>query len=428
VRTLLEGSVRRAGNRVRINAQLVNATDGYQLWSDRFEHELTDIFDVQDRIATAIATTLRRALHEPAVAAERPAAEVAEPAKRFTRFFAPPVSPIPRPHRRVNAEAYDEVLKGRYLNNRHGGDADIQSAIGHFRRALELDPAFGAALAGLAESYLWLCILFVLPPTEAFAQVRRYARAAALADATAAAPYYLLGEIAFWHDWDATECGRYVRTGLALDPNSPETLMLSARLHLVLGRRTEMLEAMDAAVRADPVGYGTRWYYMVMLYLAGAFDRALAEADRLLAEAPDYLDARRWRGKARLLMGDVAGALEDLEAVAATAAPHAWTLAELSVALSANGRRDDATRIRDDLVQRTEGRWIPPTAIALAAVASGDFDAALRWCDRAFQTRDFLCVMLPFDGMFRVPLPGETKSIAEDPRWRDLVQRVGMTG
>jgi len=146
----------------------------------------------------------------------------------------------------------------------------------------------------------------------------------------------------------------------------------------------------------------------------------------MLTEAPDYHDARRWRGKARCLMGDVAGGLEDLEAVASAAAPHAWSLGELSIALSANGRREEAVRIRDELVEQWERRWIPPTAIALAEVALGNHDAALRWCERAFQTRDFLCVMLPFEGMFRVPLPEQTASIHEHPRWRELVQRVGM--
>ena len=426
VRTLLEGTVRRDGNRVRISAQLVNAVDGYQLWSDRFEHEMTGIFAVQDRIAMAIATTLRRALSEASAAPTPPLETMPRTMVRFSRVRVPEKPPIPRPHKPVIPEAYDEVLKGRYLNHRRNSDADIRTAMTHFRRALELEPTFGAALAGLAESYLWLCIFFVLPPTEAFAHVRRYAHEALAADHILVDPVYLLGEIAFWHDWDVKECERYVRNGLAVDPNSPDTLMLAARLHLVLGRRAEMLEAMDAAVRADPVGYGTRWYYLVMLYLAGAFDRASAEADRMLAEAPDYHDARRWRGKARYLMGDVAGGLEDLEAAASAAAPHAWSLGELSIALSANGRREEAVRIRDELVERSERRWIPPTAIVLAEVALGNHDAALRWCERAFQTRDFLCVMLPFEGMFRVPLPGQTASIDEDPRWRELVQRVGM--
>jgi serine/threonine-protein kinase len=414
VRTLLEGSVRRAGNRVRISAQLVNAADGYQLWSNRFDQELTDIFAVQDEIATAIATTLRSALRE---SGGRPVGQVPnEPGVVANRTRQP-----------VNPEAYDEYLKGRYLNHRRSHlDNDIHTARAHFRRALELDAAFAPALAGLAENYLWLCIFFVLPPTEAFAYTRRYSRDALALDPALADAHYLLGEIAFWHEWDPDDCERHIRRALELDPNSPETLMLSARLHLLRGRRAEMEEMLEASVRADPIGFGTRWFFVVTLYCASAFDRAIAEADRMLIEAAEYEDARRWRGKARCLVGDIVGGLEDLRKAAAAAPPHVWLLAELSVALSANGRREEAMRIRDDLIERSERSWIQPTAIALAERALGNHDSALRWLERAFQTRDFLCVMLPFEPMFRMPLPGQDRSIVEDPRWIDLIRRVGM--
>jgi serine/threonine-protein kinase len=416
VRTLLEGSIRRVGNRVRITAQLVHAPDGYQLWSDRFDRELTDIFAVQDEIATAIATTLRPVLRESADGAG--GGEIAR---------HKPADTTPRIRHAVHPEAYDEVLKGRHLNHRRSeGDVDIHKAITHFRRALEIEPAFAPAFAGLAESYLWLCILFTLPPTEAFAHARRHARDALAADPDLASAHYVLGEIAFWHEWDARECERHVRRALTLDPNNPEALMLSARLHLVREERGTMHEAMEAAARADPIGYGTRWYYVVMLYLAGAFDRAIVEADRLLADAPDFEDVRRWRGKARCLSGDVERGLDDLQRVAKAAPPHAWLLGELSIALSANGRRGDAEAIRNELVERSERGWVPPTAIVASELALHDWDAALRWGERAFQTRDFLCVMLPFEAMFRMRMPGQQSSIVDDPRWIDLQRRVGM--
>jgi tetratricopeptide (TPR) repeat protein len=328
----------------------------------------------------------------------------------------------------VVPQAYDEVLKGRHLDHRRSrGDGDIREAIGHFRDALELDPAFAPALAGLAESYLWLCILFVLPPTEAFAHARRYAREALAIDAGLASAHYVLGEIAFWHEWDVAESERHLSRAFALDPSHPEALMLSARLHLVRGERGKMEEAMDAAVRSDPIGYGTRWYYVVMLYLAGAYDRAVVEADRLLSDAPDFVDVLRWRGKARCLMRNLDEGLADLLRVTEAMPPHAWLLAELSVAFSVTGRRDEATAIRNEPVDRAERGWVPPTAIVLSELALHDWDAALRWCERALQTRDFLCAMIPYEGMFQLRSPGEERSIADDPRWIDVQRRVGMT-
>ena len=414
VGALLEGSIRRAGNRVRITAQLVNAADGYQLWSDRYDRELTDIFAVQDEIAKAIASTLRRALHG-AVSETRPRnAESAPAAQRSRQLVVVPA-------------AYDEYLKGRALIHRRGhNDGDVRSAMAHFRRALELDPGFAPALAGLAESYLWLCIFFVIPPTEAFAHVRRYTREALAIDSDLADAHYMMGEIAFWHEWDVRQCEEHLRRALAFDPSSPEALMLSARLHLVRGQRLEMHEAMEAAVRADPLGLGTRWNYIVLLCLAGAFDRAVAEADRLLTEAPFFDDARRWRGRARCMLGDVAGGLEDLKGTAAGSQPHAWLLGELAVAFGANGYHEDAARIRDDLVERSQHGWVPPTAVALAQLGAGNTDAAFQWFERAFQTRDFLCALLPFEPMFGLQMPGPHRSIIQDPRWIDLIRRVGM--
>lgn len=279
VRTLLQGSVRRAGNRVRITAQLVNAADGYQLWSNRFDQELTDIFAVQDEIASAIATTLRAALHE--------SSGVSAPAEM------PDESPVAgqRTRKPVNPDAYDEFLKGRYPHSR---------------------------------------------------------------------------------DWPRATCGSAFSSCYHLRKRSP-----------------------------------TRGGICV-------------------THSRSIPDALRWRGKARCALGDMASGLEDLEQAAALAPAHPWHLAELSIALSANGRIEDVRRIRDDLVERSERVWIPPSAIALAQRALGEYDAALRWLERAFQTRDFLCAVFPLEAMFVIPLPGQDRSIRDDPRWTDLVRRVGL--
>ena len=180
VNALLEGSIRRAGNRVRVSAQLVNAKDGYQLWSDRFERELTDIFAMQDEIASAIAATLRQALH-----AGTGGASDSDLARVTTRSRQP-----------TNIEAYESYLKGRFqLHRRADG---MHEARAHFERALALDADFAEAHAGLANSYLWLGTHAALAPAEAFARMRRHAEQALSLDTNLPDAHYC---------WVTSRCG-----------------------------------------------------------------------------------------------------------------------------------------------------------------------------------------------------------------------------
>ena len=146
----------------------------------------------------------------------------------------------------------------------------------------------------------------------------------------------------------------------------------------------------------------------------------------MLADMPDFVDARRWRGKARCLLGDFQHGLDDLQRAAEAMPPHAWLLGELSVALSASGRRAEAAAIRNGLIEQSERGWIPPTAIVLCELALNDREGVFRWCERALQTRDFLCVMFPFEGMFGVRMPGQETSVVDDPRWTEVQRRVGV--
>ena len=410
VRTLLEGSVRRAGNRVRITAQLVNASDGFQLWSERFDRELTDIFAVQDEIASTIAETLRSTLRESSLAPNA----AAVPGGRIARRTRPA----------ANVEAYDAYLKGRYLNHRRG--EGHREAIIHFQQALALDPDFAPALVGLADANLWLAISMVVPPAEAFTRTRRYAQDALALDPSLAEAHCMLGEIAFYHEWDPDATERHIQHALALEPRSAEALQLSARLNALRGRRQQAVADCNAAIEADPVSLGTQWYAVVVAFMVGDYHQAIAAAERVIAQEPRYPDAFRWRGKSRCAVGDVEGGLADLKHAAALGSTLPFLAAEVAVAECLTGNHDEARRIRDDLLRRGEHGWLPPSAIAVVEQALGNYEAAFRWLERAYETRDFLCVVLPVEAIFRVVAPGHDRAIVDDPRWRALVERVGM--
>jgi serine/threonine-protein kinase len=412
VSTLLEGSVRRAGNRVRISAQLVHASDGYQLWSDRFDRELTDIFAVQDEIATAIVTTLKRKLRE--TVDERAAAGV---------------SATPQPARRtrlkVSVEAHDAYLKGLYAN-RHMRGVGTDAGRAHFERALALEPNFAAAHAGIAESHLWLAIFFALPLTEAFARVRRHAKRALALDPELADAHWLLGEGALWHDWDTDTAEEHIRQALAIEPHHAGALMARALCHNARCRRQEALAAAAAAVQVDPLGTGTRIWFLAIAFNVRENDLTIAEASRLIAEQPQYSEAYRWRAMARIIAGDLPRARADLETAGSLAPRHVWWETNAALLASQEGNLDEALRVRDELMRRSAQEWVSPVALAYVEQARGDYEAAFEWYERGYQARDFLMTVLHTDPQYSLVPPGKERPITDDPRWTRLVRRVGL--
>jgi len=411
VTTLLEGSVRRVGNRVRIMVQLVNAADGYQLWSDRYDRELTDIFAVQDEIASAIAATLATRLREVA-GVPSPAGEPNAVAARHTL-------------QRVSVEAYDEYLKGRHAN-RDARGVGHEGVPKHFERALALEPTFAAAHAGLSESYLWLGFFFAMPPSESFTRVRRHAQRALALDPDLADAHWLLAEVALWYDWDSEASEAHTARALALEPHHAGAHMTAAIRHNACGRRRETLAAAAKAVRVDPLGLGTRIWFLAMAYCARENDLAIAEATRLISEQPTYGEGYRWRAMARLVEGNLGAARADLETAGSLAPKSVWWQANAAVLASQEGNAGEVRRVRDELVRLSASAWVSPVAIAQVEQALGDYDAAFAYYERAYQARDYLCTVIHTDPSFRLVPPGMTTSIDADPRWSDLVRRIGL--
>jgi serine/threonine-protein kinase len=408
VTMLLEGSVRRAGNRVRITAQLVNAADGYQLWSDRYDRELTDMLAVQDEIATAICATLSQRLREGP----------------DDMGSATPAQHTRRTRQRVSAEAYDEYLKGRYANRNLRG-VGHEPGPAHFRRAIEIEPTFVAAHAGLAESYLWLAFSGTIAPSEAFPAVRRHARRALALDAESADAHWLLAEVALWHDWDVDAADEYVASALALEKHHAEATMTMALCLNARCRGSEALAAAGAAIQIDPLNVGARTWFIAIAFNVGAFEVARDEASRLAGAHPGYGEAFRWRAMAHLFLGDLAKAQADI--ATARSLSNSTMGGERSDAVVAAQAGDEATarRILDSFLERSGREWIPPLMIAQAYQALGEYDDAFGWYDRAYHSRDHILAVLHTDRSFQLSPPGAS-DITCDPRWESLIRRIGL--
>ncbi|HEX4684907.1 MAG TPA: protein kinase [Gemmatimonadaceae bacterium] len=408
VGAILEGSVRRAGARVRVTVRLVNAVDGYQLWSERFERELTDIFALQDEIAAAIAATLRDALRRQSDGT------AVTPARPF----------VARARGSANVEAYEAYLRGRFhLHRRADG---MHEARMRFEQALALDPDFAEAHAGLANSLLWLGTHAALAPGEAFAHMRRHAEQALSLDPDLSDAHYLLGYVALFYDWDVLASERHVRRALAIQPGNADALMLASYLAVTHVRRDEALRLAASAMGADPVGLATRIGVLSVYYLCSEFARAIDLSGRVLADHPGSGEALRFRAMSLYVSGDLPRARADLEQAAAQMRRSPFILSHLAMVHVLEGHPEEAVRLRDELLARSATEAVPPIMIALAHQALGDYDEALIWYDRAIQMRDFLMIWLHVAPLFLVVPPSRSRPITDDPRWAALVAQVGL--
>jgi TolB-like protein/Tfp pilus assembly protein PilF len=407
VDVLLEGSVLRAGAQVRITARLVEAADGSTWWSRTFARERTDVLSVQDEIALDVAATVRETLSR-----RRHAGAVRQAAARPVR------------RRPASPEAYEEYLKGQQLN--YLRVEGMRQARSHFERAIALDPGFPQAYAGLAQSYCWLGVYGAMPSNEAFVGTRRHAERALDLDPTLAQAHHLLGYVALWFEWDAAACERHIARALSLQAHHADTLMLRAHLAIARRRVDEALASARSALAADPLGLTTRANSFIIAFCARDFARVIRETNELIAEYPCFSEAFRWKAMALSMQGDYGSAREVYEEAVKLSGAHPYSTLGLTGVLALQGHTEEARARLAALLERGEREWILPMGVAIVNQYLGDYEAALDWLERAYISRDFMMPMLHvWKGMEIIP-PGRTTALCEEPRFQELVRRVGM--
>ncbi len=272
VGNVLEGSVRKAGNRIRLTAQLINVDDGYHLWSERYDREMTDVFAVQDDIARSIVDALKVEL-----------GGVEE---------TPLVTP-----QTENVEAYSLYLKGRYFWNKRN-EEDVKRGIEHFDQAIRLDPGYVLAHVGIADSYNILGFYDLLPPREAFPHAKAAAATALELDGTFAEAHTSLGYVKFYHDWDRVEAERLFKRAIELNPTYAVARQFYANLLDQCGRPDEAIAQWRRAQELDPlaliISAGIGWHF----YFAGDFDQAIPQLQQTLEMDDTFVPGNLWLGLA----------------------------------------------------------------------------------------------------------------------------------
>jgi len=357
--TLLEGSVRRVGTRVRIAAQLVDLESNQYLWAETYDRELTDVFAIQTDVALHIAAALRAQL---------------SPSER-TRIQKEPTS---------NLHAYQLYLQGRQSRVRYTVDG-LRESITYFERAIELDPDYALAFAGIAMAYEELGEAGAVPPGEAYRRAREAAITALSLDPELAEAHCILGQLkAVWDfDWPAAE--QDFKRALELSPSNADAWDLYGRLCSAQGRHDESVAMERRAFELDPLAHRTD--YATALLRAGRSAEALEAAERAVQFDPHYDRGRATLGWAYLQQGRTAEGLAELElAVSLSPASTAW-LAQLGQAYAMNGRTEAAREILARLEAWSQQRYVSPYHVAYVYTGLGDHDAAIDRLEQAVQQR-----------------------------------------
>ena len=391
VATVLTGSVRRAGNRLRVTAELVTASDGFQLWSERFDRPADDIFAIQDEIATGIAAKLKVALAETG---DEPRA------KRGTD----------------NLEAYNLYLKGRYFMNQRGDG--VRRGLECFEQAKALDPEFALAHAGIAETLSLFGFYGYARESTIMPAARTAALRALELDPALVEPHAALVLVKFLYDWDWAGSTAEFERAMAKNPNSTGALIYrSLELGLVHGRFDEAIALGARVIQLDPLSPYSHLVQGSTLFCSGRYDdamRALAEADAL---HPNLWLVLRLIGLNQLGKGNYAEAVAQLERALPLSDHHPWVLGNLADAHSVAGNTDESRRWAQAGYDAAATRYVQPSVMAGYAANLGRMDEAFEWFERAFAEHDLLPVLNHFAWGHKVTV---------DPRWPALMRRLGL--
>jgi serine/threonine-protein kinase len=393
--SVLEGSVRIAGDRVRVAVQLVNVADGYQVWSQRFDRRMEDIFAIQDEIAQSIVSALRIKLATGA-------SQTAQ------------VAPRPRPD---NMAAYTLYLKGRYQWNKQTEEG-LRSAAQYFEEAIAEDPQYAPAWAGLADYNIALGFWSVMPPDELWPKARKHALRAVELDPSLPHAQISMGYVRVFCDWNWTEAGRHFQTAVELSPGDSQARYAHAVYLTQMSRVDEALIEMRHALSLDPLALNVNTALALVYYYRREYDRATDLAQKTLQLDPNHFEMQVGLACIRLQTSRFEEGVQALEALSAASGDNPIILGLLGYGYGVAGMDSKAHDIIDKLELLSKERYVAPISRALVHIGLAAHDEAFAWLDRAAAAHDvllcYLDVMPCYDPLRR------------DARFRALRQKIGM--
>ena len=395
VGAVLEGSVRKAGPRLRVTAQLIDAATGMHLWSERFDREERDIFDIQDEITAAIVEHLKVTL----LSGERDALK-----KRST----------------TDTEAYGLYLKGLYFLARPDAGS-YAKALHFFQTAADKDPGFALAYAGMAFVFGALGIMNLAPPAEVWPKAKAAMRKALDLDEDLAEAHAVAATIAFWYEWDWDAAGRSLDRVLSLNPG--DAMSHGVRGWFLINRRRfdEALREIKKALELDPLMPLFYAWSVGLHWSAARPDEALREFSKAMEIDPNLGLAYFHAGMAYYLKGLLGQAVEAMERGQKLFAPPGWANGMLGLIAVKKGDKGTARRILEKAIEHKKTvKHTSSTALAWLAAELGELDLAFELLDKGYEERDTLM------GFVHVYSELFSPALASDPRFKTVLARMGL--
>jgi adenylate cyclase len=393
VTTILEGSVRKSGNRLRITAQLTNSTDGFHIWSERYEREMADVFQIQDEIVRAIVDALSIKL-------------TGKQRKKLIRTHTD------------NLEAYNLYLRGRHHSQKLS-EQNVLRAIECFERAAMADSEYALSYSGIAECHVMLPFFSgTLKPQDAYQKARITAEKAISIDDSVAEAHAVLGAVNFLFDWNWSEAERRYQGALELNLNDAMALGWYSHYLMITNRPRQALEAAEKAVELDPLSPMSNVSLAWIYDWRREYDQAEATCRKGIELDPSFFGSY-WT------LGVVCGR-KHLFDKSESMLKKAWELSESPVILAnlaafyGYGHRErEAWELLDQLAKTEKTSYVPPTGFAMVHFSLKDKDTGFRYFEKAFEEHD---QWLPYF----LKLEPSHDSIRDDPRAQNLLRRIGL--
>lgn len=393
VETVLEGSIRRAGERLRVTARLVSVADEAVLWADKFDEQFTDIFEVEDSISAKVAQALALKVS-------------GEQQKRLTRRYT------------NNAEAYQLYLKGRYFWNKRTEEG-FNQGITHFKLAVARDSTYALAYAGLADSYIGLTFYNFGAPHETMPRAKEAAMNALSIDSALAEAHTSLAHVLMNYDWNWPEAEKEFKLSMQLNPDYATAHQWYAVHYLTaIDRLDEALKEMKTALDLEPTSLVMNSFMGATLYYAGRYDEAIEQCRRTIEMDPNFAVAHWHVGLAYEQKGMFDEAIAEFQRAFTLSGGSPLMKASLGHAYAKAHRKDEATKILAELNELSKERYVSSYERAAISVALGDERQAFQSLEKGYEEHSFHMVYLKVWPQFSV--------IRSDRRFHKFVQRLDL--